>query len=286
MPNANAYNYTGTPVQGPGEEKASVGLAILSFFIPLAGLIIFAAKKKDRPKTAKTCLIVAVVSIIICIVGSAASQALSKKAIDDAYSGINDIVSENSDELDDWLDDEDGPVWGSVEGSTYKNECFEIMYNLPEGMRFETAEEFVGDDADYTIDAESGVPTIVEDGATFYYDSYAINDNLGTSIMTIAIPDSDAVRNEVTTETDILDIFVDSMAGDDANAEVSEYSYEFVGDDLYLNCNIVTHGDGYDLEYSYYVLEEDGNFFIILIGSNDYDSMTNADYAALFTSID
>lgn len=50
-PYANQQFYQ--PPQAPAEEKASVGLAILSFIIPVAGLIIFLVKKKERPKTAK-----------------------------------------------------------------------------------------------------------------------------------------------------------------------------------------------------------------------------------------
>lgn len=49
------------------EEKASVGFAILSFLIPLVGLIIFLTQKDKRPKTAKTSGICALVSFIINI---------------------------------------------------------------------------------------------------------------------------------------------------------------------------------------------------------------------------
>lgn len=62
----NYYNpqpqMTAQPVT---EEKASVGLAILSFLIPLAGLIIFLVNRDKRPKTAKTSGICALVSFLI-----------------------------------------------------------------------------------------------------------------------------------------------------------------------------------------------------------------------------
>ncbi len=71
--NQNQQYYQG-PVQNmnyapepPKEEKASVGLAILSFFIPLAGLIIFITDKSKKPKTAKVCGICALVSFIISV---------------------------------------------------------------------------------------------------------------------------------------------------------------------------------------------------------------------------
>lgn len=53
--------------QQPKEEKASVGLAILSWFIPIAGLIIFLSKRDKQPKTAKVSGICALISFILNI---------------------------------------------------------------------------------------------------------------------------------------------------------------------------------------------------------------------------
>lgn len=64
-PQQDYYPPQSTP---PAEEKASVGLAILSYIIPLAGLIIFLVNKDKRPKTAKVSGICALVSFIINIV--------------------------------------------------------------------------------------------------------------------------------------------------------------------------------------------------------------------------
>lgn len=47
------------------EEKVNVWLAILSYFVPIAGLIIFLVKKDKEPKTAKASGICALVSFII-----------------------------------------------------------------------------------------------------------------------------------------------------------------------------------------------------------------------------
>ena len=92
--------------QQPIEEKASVGLAILSFFIPLAGLIIFLTKKNDRPKTAKVSGICALVSFILNIVigiiggvigGVAATKVAENPDQLDSY--ISDAIGDNSDNL-------------------------------------------------------------------------------------------------------------------------------------------------------------------------------------------
>ena len=92
--------------QQPIEEKASVGLAILSFFIPLAGLIIILTKKNDRPKTAKVSGICALVSFILNIVigviggvigGVAATKIAENPDQLDSY--ISDAIGDNSDNL-------------------------------------------------------------------------------------------------------------------------------------------------------------------------------------------
>lgn len=65
--NQNNYqnNYQNNVTNQVQEEKASIGLAILSWFIPLAGLIIFISKKDKQPKTAKVSGICALISFIL-----------------------------------------------------------------------------------------------------------------------------------------------------------------------------------------------------------------------------
>lgn len=67
QPPQNYQNYSNVPVQ---EEKASVGLAILSYLIPIVGLILFLTKRDTRPKTAKVCGICALVSVLLNCVGT------------------------------------------------------------------------------------------------------------------------------------------------------------------------------------------------------------------------
>lgn len=47
---------------------ASVGFGILSFFFPLVGFILFGVWNKEYPNRAKSCLIGAVVSVVINII--------------------------------------------------------------------------------------------------------------------------------------------------------------------------------------------------------------------------
>lgn len=60
--NQNNYQPQNTIIK---EEKANIGLAILSWIIPLAGLIIYIVKKDTEPKTAKVCGICALISTIL-----------------------------------------------------------------------------------------------------------------------------------------------------------------------------------------------------------------------------
>ena len=47
------------------KDKPSIGFAILSFFIPLVGLILFLVWKKDMPIKAKSCGIGALIGFIL-----------------------------------------------------------------------------------------------------------------------------------------------------------------------------------------------------------------------------
>lgn len=53
------------PPYPPPEQKANAGLAVLSWFIPLAGLVIYLTEKDTKPKTAAACGKCALASFII-----------------------------------------------------------------------------------------------------------------------------------------------------------------------------------------------------------------------------
>ncbi len=56
------------PPYPPAEQKANAGLAVLSWFIPVAGLVIYLTEKDTKPKTAKACGKCALASFIINVV--------------------------------------------------------------------------------------------------------------------------------------------------------------------------------------------------------------------------
>lgn len=95
--------YPPQSVQPPKEEKASIGLAILSYLIPLVGLILFLTKKDNNPKTAKLCGKCALASVIINVVLSIIMYATMGAAIFGSLSDSDDTddsytISANSDD--------------------------------------------------------------------------------------------------------------------------------------------------------------------------------------------
>ncbi|RZJ72979.1 hypothetical protein [Flavobacterium sp.] len=52
----------------PQGEKLGIGLSILSFLIPLAGLIIWIMNKNDHPEKAKSACYLAIAGVVVGIV--------------------------------------------------------------------------------------------------------------------------------------------------------------------------------------------------------------------------
>lgn len=104
---SGSNNFSG-PVK---EEKANVGFAILSFFIPLAGLIIFLVKKDNEPKTAKVSGICALVSFVLGIILSVVMFfwifSFSKETIDYGKNIIEEIIDYGNEKQDE-IKREDG----------------------------------------------------------------------------------------------------------------------------------------------------------------------------------
>lgn len=106
QPNYQQYNQAPNqqfypPYQPPQEQKASVGFAILSFLVPLAGLIIYLTMKDKRPKTAKTSGICALVSfileivfVIVFYVAGFAAIFYASESMDDAFSDYDSYYSD------------------------------------------------------------------------------------------------------------------------------------------------------------------------------------------------
>lgn len=80
------------------QDKVNIWLVILSWFIPLAGLIIFFVQKKSSPKTAKASGLCALISAILSIIITVACFAL-------VFSTFNIVKNEAKDNMDTMIED-------------------------------------------------------------------------------------------------------------------------------------------------------------------------------------
>lgn len=67
-PNQNPNMYNKTYAQPGAEDKRSVGFGILSFFVPLLGLVLYLVWKDKLPEKAKGCGIAALVGFIFAVI--------------------------------------------------------------------------------------------------------------------------------------------------------------------------------------------------------------------------
>lgn len=75
--------------QQPAQQKASFGWAVLGFFFPIVGLILFLVWKKDQPAKAKMAgigaLVGFIVNIVLSIVSSVLGAALGMAMAESSY---------------------------------------------------------------------------------------------------------------------------------------------------------------------------------------------------------
>ena len=102
-PEAAPMTQEPTPAEQPAapvQEKGSFGWAVLGFFIPLIGIILFFVWKKDRHGDAKMAGVGALVSIIISVVFGALAFVLAFKAVgdvmDQAQENLNNIEQQQN----------------------------------------------------------------------------------------------------------------------------------------------------------------------------------------------
>lgn len=127
----NSFNQEGI---NSVEEKTNVWLAILSYFVPIAGLIIFLVKKDKEPKTAKASGICALVSfiinmILIVVIFLFMSFAASKSTelINNTIDKADDIIEKAEEKQKDYDRNEASNTWSdyevSVNNKTIKLPC-------------------------------------------------------------------------------------------------------------------------------------------------------------------
>lgn len=108
------------------EEKTNVWFAVLSFLIPLAGLIIFLVKKDKEPKTAKAsgiCAIVGfligtIISFVIFFLVINGGLKLTENLVDKSLNTFDKVIDKNEDAIDhadDIINEEVSDDWDDYE---------------------------------------------------------------------------------------------------------------------------------------------------------------------------
>ena len=192
-PQPQQYYQTNYPPQPPVEQKASVGFAILSFLIPLAGLIIFLTQKNKRPKTAKVSGICALVSFILNIIISIIVIIITTISVTGTIAGttygfaeyLDDYSSSYSDNsyADDTLDYEDDNSAIDFVNEISVGDTYHLtVSDIPTGYTEDDLVWTSSDESIATVDeqgnitgvAEGSVSIEVESSDGQYYDFYII----------------------------------------------------------------------------------------------------------------
>ncbi len=120
QPNNGMYG----PQPTQPEDKGSFGWAVLGFFIPLVGLILFLAWKKDKPNSAKKAGIGALVSVIVSIVMSIVMTFLGAALIGGIFAGLEDA---------NWTVETDDDNWNVDtsfgDDTSYGDDDYDVSYD-------------------------------------------------------------------------------------------------------------------------------------------------------------
>ena len=92
-------------VNQPVQDKVNIWLVLLSWFIPLAGLIIFFVQKKTSPKTSKASGICALISALLSIVVVILSFSLLFGAMNFAFESTKNKTEEIIDQAESQIED-------------------------------------------------------------------------------------------------------------------------------------------------------------------------------------
>lgn len=244
-------------------EKVNIGFTVLSFFIPVIGIILFFTKRKKQPKTAKACGIVAVIAVMIgMITGGILSGSIS---CSEEYVGDSPVV------------------YGSFDDTAYQNEYFGIRLEAPKGWRIESYDEIVGEAKDsYSYEA-SGVPYEQGKDWKYYHDAQFSADDTYSKIIIAEFPKDDDFPDEAS----VLDYFADTKKKDPAVVGRTKeyYTTKVAGCEL-LTCNVQYDLTSYHVHSGFFVMEKDGWYLLINVMLTNLDGNTPADYIQLLQPIE
>lgn len=264
------------------EEKASTGLAILSFFIPLVGLILFFVKKNKQPKTAKACITAAAISILLSTVVSLTS----KNKLKNEVAKLDEITTvASSEETTESAEQPayDGVVYGTFDDKEYVNKYFGVKYTLPENFAFDSYENIANSTGDQ-LDSETGLPMTSYSTMKFYFDSMAVSTVNGSNITTMIFPANFLSDYADLKPDEYLQSVVEGGMGSRDNVNISDLYSLAVGDQTCYAMDATFSSEGVDLKTTYFIIEKDGSMFITQIMTTSNDTMEPKAYTAYFSA--
>lgn len=271
----------------PKEEKASVGLAILSYIIPIAGLIIFITQKDKKPKTAKVSGICALVSFIInlilVVVSSVASSmyitnGVFDDVIDDSIiSGIEDNIG--IDDNDSSTEIEDKSLYlGNIDGLTYTNGFTNIKFTAPnDNWAFPSYDELLASTSGAVLDEDTGVMVIETVAEKTYFDAACVDYSTGSNVQFLVVESKSSVSSALSAQ-DYVRITVENAAnGIDATVGEDGATAE-IGTETFARKEISYVQDGSTVNQTFLCQKLDGCFSCIIITTTpDTDGVTADD---------
>lgn len=187
-PNSTNNTYvTGTVTHNPvmEEDKTNVGLVILSVLIPIVGIILWAVKKKETPKAAKSYglagLIVIIVNVILSIVISIAMFAGGFAILDKALELSDDYDSSYSEDYDyedsDDMTVEEDETEAETEKATESSAASSVKFASNKWVDMDNR-QFAINGKVYTL-GKTTLQDMIDDGVPFEKDDIAnANNNL------------------------------------------------------------------------------------------------------------
>lgn len=284
QPTGNDYTYT--QPEKPQEEKASVGLAILSFFFPVVGIILYFVMKKDRPKTAKKSLTCAIASFAISVIFSivmtiAAGFLFSENITDDTEDEIESFVEGLLDDFDYQIDDVK-QLLGYNDEKTYTNLEANLAFTAPsDDWEFVTSDTILPLAPGAEIDEDTGLVVLEQGNEELYFNALCVDRSTGANIQFLVVEPESKLISAYSAEQ-YIKFAVESLA-QSSEGTVSELTKLTIGGEEYVRIDASYISNGSPIEQSF-VGRKIGDYFFYMCISTFEGATTIDEFISLLDS--
>jgi len=166
-------------------------------------------------------------------------------------------------------------VYGSFDDTVYQNDFFGFQMTLPEGWRFESYDEMVGEEKENYHYTTTGVPYEQGKDWIYYYDAVMTDDDTYSRIMITEFLKDDDFPDAAS----VLDYYADTKKTDGAVVgRTKEYYTTKAGGSEFLTCNVQYDLISYKVHSGFFVAEKDGWYVLINVVLTSLDGGTPAEY--------